>query len=92
MGRWLRGGQVLVDGEEAFVISKPLVVLVVVSLEEEGMDKGLGLEEKGEGEGGEGVDGFEMESPKWVLAFRIKEWIRASGPKAKRIISFSPWS
>lgn len=72
MGQWLRGGQVVVDGEEGFGISKPLVILE----EEEGMDKGLGLEEKGEGEEGvEGVGGFEMESPKWDLALRIKEWM-----------------
>lgn len=80
------------DGEEGFVISKPLVLLVAVSLEEEGMDKALGLEEKGEEEGVQGVGGLEMENPRCVLAFRIREWIRASGPKAKRIISFSPWS
>ena len=91
----------LVDGEEWFVSSKPLQLLEAVSLEvedeeaeeeEEGTDKGLGVKEKGKGEDGvDGVGGLERESPKWVLALRIKEWIRASGPKAKCIISFSPW-
>ncbi|OMO79394.1 F-box protein [Corchorus capsularis] len=62
------------------------VILEVEGVEDEGMDKGLGREEKSEGEGGEGVGGFEIEreSSKWDLALRIKEWIRALGPKAKR--------
>lgn len=93
MERWLRVGQeVLADGDEVFVIlSKPLVSF---EEDEDGMNRGVGLEEKGEGEGVEGVGGFEMEmeSPRWVLALRIKERIIDSGPKAKRIISFSPWS
>ncbi|GLT51036.1 hypothetical protein SLA2020_244830 [Shorea laevis] len=74
-------------------MSKP-PLLAALSLVLAGMDKGRGLEEKGEGEEGvEGVGGFEEESkPKWVLAVTTVACIRASGPKAKRIISFSPWS
>ena len=51
------------------------------------------LERKGEGEEGvEGVEGVLDEIPSSFLALRITEWTRASGPNAKRIISFSPWS
>lgn len=54
-------------------------------------DKGL---LKGEGE--EGVGGVEgrLDDAKLssFLALIITEWTRDSGPKAKRIISFSPWS
>lgn len=54
-------------------------------------DKGL---LKGEGEEGvEGVEGmFDDAKPSSFLALRITEWTSDSGPKAKRIISFSPWS
>lgn len=53
------------------------------------------VERKGAGEDGVvGVDG-ELDmgiSPKSFRALRITEWRNASGPKANRIISFSPWS
>lgn len=45
---------------------------------------------KGEGEDGvEGVDEARWSS---FLAWIITDWSKDSGPKAKRIISFSPWS
>ena len=47
------------------------------------------------GRGEEGVDGADEvfdEMPSSILALRITEWTSDSGPKAKRIISFSPWS
>lgn len=43
-------------------------------------------------EGVEGADEVFDEMPSSVLHLRITEWRSESGPKAKRIISFSPWS
>lgn len=85
----LKKGQEFVDGEEGFAMdSKPLMRLFM-SLGEE-MDKELGLEAGMNGEDN-GVGGvLEEESPSWVLAWRMRLCKRFSGPKAKRIISFSP--
>jgi hypothetical protein len=52
--------QEFVEGEEGFVMSKPLLFVIL----EEGMDKGLGLEE---GIKGEEEVLFER-NPSWVLA------------------------
>lgn len=60
-------GQEFDDGEDGFVMSKPLLEVIL----EEEMDKGLGLEVGLKGEGGEGVEGVEgvLEArPRWVLA------------------------
>lgn len=54
---------------------------------------GIWREEKGESDDIEGVDGVEVVTmPSSFLALSMTEWTRASGPKARRIISFSPWS
>lgn len=42
------------------------------------------------GEGEDGVEGVEEAKLSSFLAWMITDWIRDSGPKARRIISFSP--
>jgi len=46
----------------------------------------------GEDDGDSGVDGEFETKPRSFLALKTTEWTSDSGPKAKRIISFSPWS
>jgi hypothetical protein len=65
-------------------MSKPLLFGIL----EDEMYKGLGLEEGIKA--GEGVDGEFEGNPNWVLVWRMRFCRRVSGPKAKRIISFSP--
>ena len=72
------------EGEEELAMSKPFLF---GTLEDE-MHKGLGLEEWIKAE--EGVDGVLEGNPSWVLAWKMRFCKRVSGPKAKRIISFSP--
>lgn len=62
-----------------------------------GVEWGNGLGLMGlKSEGDEGVEGVVDEvfdkSPKWVLAWLMRDRRRVSGPNAKRIISSSPWS
>lgn len=72
------------------MLSKPLLVILE---EDKGLLIGLEMGLKGEEDNDEGVVGFEFEeSPKLVLALRMRLWRFVSGPKAKRINSFSPWS
>lgn len=46
----------------------------------------------GADDGDNGVDGEFEARPRSFLALNTTEWTSDSGPKAKRIISFSPWS
>lgn len=69
--------------------------LLVVMLSGEGSLQEFCLErDRGEEQGlfGEDEEEDEVAKQRSFLALRMTEWIEVSGPKAKRIISFSPWS